>query len=115
MSRIARKEQHMTASAHSTLLQSVVRSKRAEVESVCRRYGASDVKMFGSVARGDAGPDSDIDLMVTIDGPDYEQLMSMLGLSDELSELLGTHVDVVARGVAKDAVAETARADMVDV
>ena len=105
----------MNASTYSTLLQSVVRSKRAEVESVCRRYGASDVKMFGSVARGDAGPDSDIDLMVTIDGPDYEQLMSMLGLSEELSDLVGTQVDVVARGVARDAVAETARADMVDV
>nr|THJ66125.1 nucleotidyltransferase domain-containing protein [Rhodococcus qingshengii] len=71
--------------------------------------------MFGSVARGEARPDSDIDLMVTIGGPDYEQLMSMLGLGEELSALLGTHVDVVARGVAKDAVTETARAAMVDV
>lgn len=104
----------MSDSAYSTFLQSVVRAKRAEVETVCRRYGASDVKMFGSVARGDAGPDSDIDLMVTLDGPDYEQLMSMLGLGEELTKLLGTHVDVVARGVAKHAVADTARADMVD-
>ncbi|OFV72808.1 nucleotidyltransferase family protein [Rhodococcus erythropolis] len=105
----------MSESAYSTFLQSVVREKRAEVETVCRRYGASDVKLFGSVARGDAGPDSDIDLMVTIDGPDYEQLMSMLGLGEELTKLLGTHVDVVARGAAKNAVTDTARADMVDV
>lgn len=104
----------MSASAYSTFLQSVVRSNRAEVESVCRRYGASDVKIFGSVARGDAAPGSDIDLMVTIDGPDYEQVMSMLGLGEELTKLLGTHVDVVARGVVKDTVAENAHADMVD-
>lgn len=105
----------MSESAYSMFLQSVVRANRAEVESVCRRYRASDVKMFGSVARGDAGPDSDIDLMVTIDGPDYEQLMSMLGLGEELTKLLGTHVDVVARGVVRDEVADTARAEMVDV
>lgn len=39
----------------------------------------------------------------------------MLSLGEELSELLGRHVDVVARGVAKEAVSDTAHADMVDV
>ena len=37
--------------------------------------------------------------MVSIDAPDDEQVVSMLGLADELTELLGTTVDVVARGV----------------
>ena len=105
----------MTASLYNRQLRSLLSAKRTELESVCRRYGASEVKVFGSVARGDAGPDSHIDLMVSIDGPDYEQVMSMLGLGEELSELLGRHVDVVARGVANEAVSATAHADMVDV
>lgn len=51
----------MTASLYSRQLRSLLGAKRAELESVCRRYGASEVQVFGSVARGDAGPDSHID------------------------------------------------------
>ena len=100
---------------HSERLRAVLTAHRDEVRRVFAKYGAFDVKLFGSVARGDAGADSDIDLMVTIDAPDYEQVVSMLGLAYELSQLLGTKVDVVARGVAKDAVSDTARTEMVDV
>lgn len=103
-----------TRSPHSERLRAVLAAHRDEMQQVFAKYGAFDVKLFGSIARGEAGPDSDIDLIVSIDAPDYEQVVSMLGLADELSHLLGTKVDVIARGVAKDAVSETARADMVD-
>ena len=99
----------------SERLRAVLTDHREEVRRVLAKYGAFDVKLFGSVARGDAGADSDIDLMVSIDAPDYEQVVSMLGLADELTHLLGIKVDVVARGVEKGAVSDTARADTVDV
>lgn len=104
-----------TPSFDSRRLRSVLRAHGTEIAAVLDRYGAYDVKLFGSVARGDAGPRSDIDLMISIDAPEYEQIVSMLGLADELSELLGVKVDVVARGVAKERVSASARADMLDV
>lgn len=104
-----------TPSADSRRLRDLLRTRRAEVAAVLDQYGAFDVKLFGSVARGDAGPRSDIDLMISIDAPEYEQVVSMLGLTEELSELLGVKVDVVARGVALERVSASARADMLDV
>lgn len=104
-----------TLTADSRRLRATLRQHSDDVAAVLDRYGAYDVKLFGSVARGDAGPRSDIDLMVSIDGPEYEQVVSMLGLADELSELLGVKVDVVARGVARDRVSSSASADMLDV
>jgi predicted nucleotidyltransferase len=99
----------------SERLRALIAARRNEMGKIFARYGASDVKLFGSVARGDARSDSDIDLMVTIDAPEYEQVVSMLGMAEELTELLGRKVDVVARGVAKDHVADAAIADMVGV
>ncbi|MFZ2526648.1 MAG: nucleotidyltransferase domain-containing protein [Rhodococcus sp. (in: high G+C Gram-positive bacteria)] len=99
----------------SRRLRSTLRAHRTEIVAVLDRYGAYDVTLFGSVARGDAGPRSDIDLMISIDAPEYEQIVSMLGLADELSELLGVKVDAVARGVATERVNLSARVDMLDV
>lgn len=56
--------------------------------------------MFGSVARGDAGEDSDIDLLVDFE-PD-SSLFDLLHLTEELEQLLGHRVDVVSTGGLKD-------------
>jgi len=65
---------------------------------VCARYGAHNVHVFGSVVRGEADEQSDIDLMV-----DFEPGRSLLdhaGLWLELQDLLGGKVDVVSsRGI----------------
>ena len=79
----------MTALLHSRQLRSVSSAKRTERESVRRRHGASEVTIFGSVASAVAG--------------------------EELTELLATPVGVAAREVSKEAVSETAHADLVDV
>lgn len=105
----------MSISPSSKRLRSVLAANRTELESVCRLYGATEVKVFGSVARGDANPDSDIDVLVDLQGPAHQQLMSMLGLGEELSELLGLRVDVLARGIARDDLATSVAAEMVDV
>ena len=67
--------------------------------------------MFGSVARGEAGEDSDIDLLVDFD-PD-SSLFDLLHLTQELEQLLGHRVDVVSTGGLKDR-DETILAEAVD-
>ena len=65
---------------------------RDEIISIAGRRGVSNVRVFGSVARGDAGPDSDIDLLVDFD-PTHHGL-DLFGFEREVEELLGHPVEV---------------------
>ncbi|MGO9908925.1 MAG: nucleotidyltransferase family protein [Solirubrobacteraceae bacterium] len=59
-------------------------------------HDARAVRIFGSIARGDAGPGSDLDLLVDMgDGP---SLVEQAGLQGDLDDLLGCPVDVVTTG-----------------
>ena len=71
----------------------LVRNKREEVLQVARRHGASNVRVFGSVARGEASPDSDVDFLVDMEPG--RSLLDLGGLLMDLQELLGRRVDVV--------------------
>ena len=76
----------------------VLKSKREEILSVARRHGASNVRVFGSVARGEADEKSDVDFLVDMDSG--RSLLDMGGLLMDLRDLLGCEVDVVtARGL----------------
>jgi uncharacterized protein len=78
------------------------RYRRAIVEAAERR-GAHNVRVFGSVARGEQRPDSDIDLLV-----DFEpgrSLLDLTGLLLDLEETLGRKVDVVSSGGLRPRVA----------
>lgn len=70
-----------------------LRARRDEILALAERYGASNVRVFGSVARGDATPDSDIDLLVDF-APDAS-LYDLSGLWQDLRALMGREVDVV--------------------
>jgi hypothetical protein len=85
----------------------------AEVLSVLRRYGAANPRLFGSVARGDAGPASDIDILVDLEAGGGNPLMRIAGMSEELSVLLGVRVDVVCDELLRDRVSATAHAEAV--
>lgn len=74
----------------------VVRAKREEILSAARRRRASRVRVFGSVARGEARSDSDIDFLVDFDAD--ASLLDQVGLIHDLRELLGIAVDVVSSG-----------------
>ena len=74
----------------------VVRERREEILSAARRRRASRVRVFGSVARGEARPDSDIDFLVDFE-PDAS-LLDQVGLIQDLQELLGVGVDVISTG-----------------
>jgi predicted nucleotidyltransferase len=67
--------------------------RRAEILAIAERHGASDVRIFGSVARGDANENSDVDFMVRFD--EGRSLMDHAALIGDLSDLLGVKVDVV--------------------
>ena len=79
------------------------------------RYGASNPRLFGSVARGDAREDSDVDLLVDLGPGAANDLLRLAGISEELSALLGVKVDVVAAGLLHAEVSATALADVVAV
>jgi predicted nucleotidyltransferase len=64
-----------------------------EILRVAREHGAHDVRVFGSRARGDARPDSDLDLLVRFE--DGRSLLDLVGMKLALEELLGVRVDVV--------------------
>jgi len=71
-----------------------LRSRRAEILDVARKHGARNVRIFGSVARGDAGPDSDVDILVELEPG--RSLLDHAGLMLDLQDLLGREVDVVS-------------------
>ena len=89
--------------------------ERPRVAEVLLRYGATNLRMFGSVARGDAGEDSDLDLMVDLVPGSGNELMRVAGLAEELSDLLGLRVDVVAATLLRDEVSSSALFDAIAV
>jgi len=89
-----------------------LRRHRAQVLAAARRHGATSVQVFGSVVRGEDGPDSDVDLLVDIDVYTVG-LVPLLELRDELEALLGERIDAVARVALTDEVARSAQAEAV--
>jgi len=73
---------------------SVLAAKRDEVLAIAARYGVRNVRVFGSVARGEDHEDSDVDLLVQLD-PGVT-LLRPAALERELEALLGRKVDVVS-------------------
>jgi len=71
----------------------LVKAHREEILAICARHDARNVRIFGSVARGDSRPDSDLDLLVEC-GPN-PTLWWPGGIVADLEDLLGVHVDVV--------------------
>lgn len=76
-----------------------LRQHRQAVLELADRRGARNVRVFGSVARGEDTADSDVDLLVDLD--EGVGLVSLAGLARELSELLGVEVDVVPADTLK--------------
>src|SRR6266536_2979686 len=73
-----------------------LRQRREEILRIAAAHGASNVRVFGSVARGQARPDSDIDFLVDIetDRRGFEFFGLLADLRCALEELLGYRVDL---------------------
>lgn len=93
----------------------VVRRERSRIVAFLTERGARDVRVFGSVARGEDDDRSDIDLLVELEGERSAgtELLEVLGLSVELSELLDARVDVVTPRTLRPEVRDVALADAV--
>jgi len=93
----------------------VLRRERSRIVAFLAARGAREVRVFGSVARGEDDDRSDIDLLVALDGERSagSELLEVLGLSVELSELLDARVDVVTTRTLRPEVRELALAEAV--
>ena len=74
-------------------MQKLLQEKRREILSIAARHGAGNVRVFGSVARGDAGPESDLDILVDLEPG--RSLLDHAALLLDLEAALGCKVDVV--------------------
>jgi predicted nucleotidyltransferase len=82
----------------------LLKSRRVEILRIAAKHGAQNVRVFGSVARGEADSHSDIDLLV-----EFKRGTTLLGhaaLVQELEDLLGVKVDVVSERGLRDRVRE---------
>jgi len=71
-------------------------------EPALRRAGITRLSLFGSVARNEAGPDSDIDLVAEFDPATKMNLIRLVGLEQELSDLLGREVQILPEPIRKE-------------
>ena len=79
-----------------TITRQYLDEKREAILEISRRHGAHDVRLFGSVARGDNIEVSDVDILVRFEPG--RSLFDHGGLIADLEELLGVKVDVVSEG-----------------
>lgn len=70
-----------------------VQGRRAQILQIAAKYGADNVRVFGSVVHGTAGPDSDLDLLVRFSKT--ASLIDHIALMQDLEAMLGVKVDVV--------------------
>jgi predicted nucleotidyltransferase len=88
-----------------------IEGNRSRLIRTLRSFGANNVRLFGSVARGDDEPDSDIDLLVDIT-PDVG-LFALGMMRREAERILGSSVDIVPANSLKPDVAERVLAEAV--
>jgi predicted nucleotidyltransferase len=85
-------------------LEALLSTKRQDVLRIAGKYGARRVRIFGSVARGEADNLSDVDFLVDLDPG--RSLLDLGGLQFELEALLGCPVDVVTERGLKPRIGE---------
>lgn len=73
-------------------IEELIQEKREDILRIAENHGASNVRVFGSAACGEAGPDSDVDFLVDV-GPKHSSWFPA-GLTVDLEDLLGRSVDV---------------------
>jgi uncharacterized protein len=82
-------------------------------ERALREHGVVHAALFGSRARGDDRPDSDIDIMIDIAPEAVQDIYAYVGLKDYIAKLFADRVDVVDRQALKSYVRPTAESDAV--
>jgi len=76
------------------MLIDTIHAHRKELDALARQYGARRLRVFGSVARREEGPDSDVDFLVDL--PEgYDLFRQRIPLSERLAEFMGRKVDLI--------------------
>lgn len=92
-------------------IEELLKTKREQILEICQKHGVYDLRVFGSLARGEESEQSDVDFLVEV-GPVHSPWFPA-GLVADLEDLLGVPVDVVTRDslhwYIKDRVLEEAR------
>jgi predicted nucleotidyltransferase len=83
-------------------LEERLREKRSEILQIAERYGVSNVRVFGSVARRETRPDSDIDLLVDLEP--RRTLLDFIGFKQSVESLLGCRVDLAETETLHEAI-----------
>jgi predicted nucleotidyltransferase len=74
-----------------------------KIESFCRRWSVKELSLFGSILRDDFGPDSDVDVLVSLEPGQTMTLESFLDMRDELAAMFGGRdVDLVQKRLLKN-------------
>ncbi|MDO4260036.1 MAG: nucleotidyltransferase domain-containing protein [Actinomycetaceae bacterium] len=100
------------ASEATRQLRELIALKREDIDLLLVRYAATNPRLFGSVARGDASLDSDIDILVDMDPSEGNILLRAAGLMEEMRELFpGIDIDIfptqlLRRGISEAAIKE---------
>ncbi len=81
-----------------------------QLRSVCRRYGVARLEVFGSIGRGEAGEDSDVDLLYEL-APGARLGWHVEDLADELSAVLARRVDLSSRNTLHERLRERVLAE----
>ncbi len=88
-----------------------LKDKRERILQIAANHGARDVRIFGSLARGEARPDSDIDLLVKLEPG--RSLLDLVALKQDLEDLLGHEVDVVTEAAISPYIRESVLKEVV--
>jgi predicted nucleotidyltransferase len=75
------------------MMSRLLEEHREKILELAARHGASNVRVFGSLARGEGSEGSDLDLLVTLE--DTRSLLDLVGLKQDIEDLLHRPVDVV--------------------
>ena len=78
------------------MLLNELQSKKSEIEDLVQSYGGTNIRIFGSVARGEENPDSDIDILIDLP-KGYDLFAQRLPLAEDLSKLTGRKIDLILR------------------
>lgn len=102
------------ATPETLALREVLNARRDSLELLLTKYGATNPRLFGSIARGTAHEGSDIDVLVEMDPADGNVLMRASGLLEETRTLFGRDdIDIFPVQLLKRPISESALADAV--
>ena len=95
----------------AAIIHEAIREKRDAIVGIAAKYGATNVRLIGSFARGEARDDSDVDLLVK--WSEGSSLLDQASLMLELEQLLGRRVDIASDGWVKASIRESVYRDAV--